>query len=85
MKNGVFPGKVQQPPPDTKKWLLRFNILFWFVTMLVIPMTFMLLTLSWTTLLTLLLLGSSSKCIIMYNQEYWSLVPRPSLLFSMHH
>ena len=64
MKNGVFPGKVQQPPPDTKKWLLRFNTLFWFVTMLVIPVTFMLLTLSWTTLLTLLLLGSLGESVI---------------------
>ena len=60
MQNGVFPGKVQQPPPE-RKWLLRFNTLFWFVTMLVIPVTFMLLTLSWTTLLTLLLLGSLGK------------------------
>ena len=63
MQNGVFPGKVQQPPPDTKKWLLWFNMLFWFVTMLVTPITFVLLTLSWSTLLKLLLLGSLGKSI----------------------
>ena len=64
MQNGVFPGKVQEPPPDSKKWLLRFNTLFWFVTMLLVPVTFMLMTLSWSTLLTLLLFGSLGKCTL---------------------
>ena len=64
MQNGVFPGKVQEPPPDNTKWLLRFNTLFWFVAMLVVPVTFMLMTLSWGTLLTLLLLGSLGKCTL---------------------
>ena len=61
MQNGVFPGKVQQPPSDTKKWLLWFNMLFWFVTMVIIPVIFMFMILSWSTLLKLLLLGSLGK------------------------
>ena len=58
IQHGVFPGKRQPPLSDSGKWLVRFNIVFWFLAVLVLPMTVMLLTLSWSTLATLLVAGS---------------------------